>query len=218
VNDGLHRLVEVMHALRQGCPWDREQTHLTLAAYLVEETAETLEAIESGDDAHLAEELGDLLLQVVFHAEIAAERGAFDIDAIAHGIAEKLVRRHPYVFGDGEVPSDLMGSWEARKRAEKRRTSALDGIAEPLSSLARAHKVVSRARHHGVPVELPEVPVTEAEVGAEVLALVARAQAAGVDPDQAVRLAVRRLEAEVRGAESAENAATRVRTGAAGAG
>lgn len=194
---GLDRLVEVMHALRRGCPWDREQTHASLASYLVEETAEALEAIETGDETDLAEELGDLLLQVVFHAEIASERGAFDIDTVANGIADKLVRRHPYVFSDSEVPDDLMGSWEARKRAEKGRTSALDGIAEPLSSVARAHKVISRARHHQVALDLPETPVTEAEVGEQVVALVARAQASGVDPDQAVRTAVRALEAEV---------------------
>ncbi len=200
--EGLDRLVSVMHELRQHCPWDREQTHRTLASYLIEETAETIEAIESGDDTDLVEELGDLLLQVVFHAEIAAERGAFDIDQVAAGISEKLIRRHPYVFSDGDVPDDLMGSWEARKRAEKRRTSALDGIAEPLSSLARAQKVISRARHHQVPLDLPVLPVTEAEVGESLLALVARAQASGVDPDQALRAAVRELEAQVRASEA----------------
>ncbi len=198
---GLDRLVEVMHALRHGCPWDAEQTHLSLASYLVEETAETLEAIEVGDDAHLAEELGDLLLQVVFHAEIASQRGAFTIDDVAHGIADKLVRRHPYVFGDGDVPDDLMGSWEARKRTEKQRTSALDGIADPLSSLARAHKIVSRARHHHVELGLPDQPITETEAGSAILALVARAQASGIDPDQAVRAAVRTLEQTVRDRE-----------------
>ena len=198
---GLDRLVEVMHALRQGCPWDAQQTHTSLASYLVEETAEVLEAIEAGDDAHLVEEVGDLLLQVVFHAEIAAERGAFGIEEVANGIADKLVRRHPYVFGDGSVPDDLMGSWEARKKAEKGRTSALDGIAEPLSSLARAHKVISRARHHQVAVDLPDAPITGPEVGAQLLALVARAQASGIDPDQALRAAVRALESTVRASE-----------------
>ena len=197
----LGRLIAVMHALRHGCPWDGEQTHRSLASYLVEETAETLEAIEVGNDTDLVEELGDLLLQVVFHAEIAAERGAFSIDDVARGIADKLVRRHPYVFADGDVPDDLMGSWEARKRAEKQRTSALDGVAEPLSALARAHKVVSRARHHHVPLDLPESPITDAEVGEALLAIVARAQASGVDPDQGLRDAVRTLERQIRANE-----------------
>lgn len=199
---GLERLAEVMHAIRQGCPWDARQTHASLVTYLAEETAETVEAIETASgDEHLAEELGDLLLQVFFHAEIAAEQGRFTLDDVAHGIAAKLVARHPYVFTDAEIPSDLMGSWEARKRAEKGRTSALDGI-PPLDTLARATKVVARTRHHEVPVELPDAPVTPDEVGDGVLALVARAQSSGVDADQAVRAAVRRLEEVVRAAES----------------
>lgn len=199
----LERLLDVMAALRRGCPWDAEQTHRSLVTYLVEETAETVEAIEAGDEAHLVEELGDLLLQVVFHAEIAAQAGRFDIEDVARGIADKLVARHPSVFGDGAVPDDLTATWEARKRAEKRRTSALDGI-PPLDALARAGKVVARARSHGVPLGLPEEPVSAADVGESVVALVARAQASGVDADQAVRDAVRALEASVRRAEAAE--------------
>lgn len=196
----LERLVEVMTALRSGCPWDAQQTHRSLVTYLVEESAEVVEAIESGTDEDLREELGDLLLQVVFHAEIAAREGRFDIEDVARGISDKLVARHPYVFGAGEVPDDLMGSWEARKRAEKKRTSALDGI-PPMNTLARATKVVSRSRSHHVPVELADEPITASEVGEQVLALVARAQASGVDADQAVRDAVRSLEEQVRAAE-----------------
>lgn len=189
-----------MAALRVGCPWDAEQTHRSLVTYLVEEAAEVVEAIETGSDADLVEELGDLLLQVVFHAEIARTEGRFDIDDVARGIADKLVARHPYVFGDGAVPDDLMGSWEARKRAEKQRTSALDGI-PPLNGLARATKVVARTRSHGVPVQLPDEPITASEVGEQIVALVARAQASGVDADQAVRDAVRELEQRVKDAE-----------------
>lgn len=197
----VERLIDVMTALRSGCPWDAEQTHRSLVTYLVEETAEVVEAIESGDDDHLSEELGDLLLQVVFHAEIASGEGRFTIDDVARGIADKLVARHPYVFGEGAVPDDLTGSWEARKRAEKGRTSALDGI-PPLDALARAGMVVSRTRSHGVPVGLPDEPVTAPEVGEQLLALVARAQASGVDAGQALRDAVRALEAEVRSSEA----------------
>ena len=100
----VERLIDVMTALRVGCPWDAEQTHRSLVTYLVEEAAEVVEAIETGSDDHLVEELGDLLLQVVFHAEIARQDGRFSIEDVARGIADKLVARHPYVFGDGDVP------------------------------------------------------------------------------------------------------------------
>lgn len=200
------RLVEVMEVLRRRCPWDAEQTHRTLVQYLLEEASETVEAIESGDEAHLREELGDLLLQVVFHAEIAT---AFDLEDVARGIADKLVSRHPHVFapagGSGEpdaVPADLHRTWEQRKAVEKGRTSALQGIPEQMSALARGHKVVARSRSRQVPVELPDAPVTADEVGTAVLDLVARAHASGVDPEQAVRDAVRALERRVLAAES----------------
>lgn len=201
--DQLHRLVKVMERLRRECPWGAEQTHRSLATYLVEETGEVLDAIETGDDTDLVEELGDLLLQVVFHAEIAAQQGRFALNDVARGIADKLVHRHPYVFTDAAVPDDLMGSWEARKRAEKGRNSSLDGIAQNLSSLARATKVVSRARNHGVAVDLASEPITADAVGAQILELVQRAQASGVDADQATRDALRALEGCVLDAEAA---------------
>ena len=188
-----------MALLRQHCPWDAEQTHRSLVQYLVEEALETVEAIESGDEADLREELGDLLLQVVFHAEIAP---GFDVEDVARGIADKLVSRHPHVFAADAVPADLHHTWEQRKAVEKGRTSALQGIPEQLSAMARAHKIISRARSRQVPLELPTAPVTAEVVGAEVLTLVARAQASGVDPEQAVRDAVRRLEQQVRDAET----------------
>lgn len=127
-----------MHELRARCPWDAEQTHRSLVTYLVEETAEVVEAIEDPDhDDHLVEELGDLLLQVLFHSEIAAEEGRFDIDDVARGIADKLIARHPYVFGDGEVPDDLNASWEQNKQREKGRRSPIEGIPRPLDTPAR---------------------------------------------------------------------------------
>ncbi len=200
------RLVAVMEVLRRRCPWDAEQTHRTLVQYLLEEATETVEAIESGDEAHLREELGDLLLQVVFHAEIAP---AFDLEDVARGIANKLVRRHPHVFepagGSGateEVPTDLHYTWEQRKAVEKGRTSALEGIPHQMSAVARAHKVVARSRSRRVPLELSVEPVTAEEVGATVLDLVARAHASGVDPEQAVRDALRALETRVLAAEA----------------
>ena len=199
----VERLVAVMGRLRQACPWDAQQTHRTLVQYLIEETAETIEAIESDDPDHLREELGDLLLQVVFHAEIAAEGDpSFALDDVARGIADKLVARHPYVFATAEVPSDLLYTWEQRKAVEKGRTSVLQGIPEQLSALARAHKIISRARSSRVELDLPDEPVSSDEVGAELLGLVARAQAQGIDPDQALRDAVRQLEQRVREAEA----------------
>lgn len=220
----LQRLVQVMHELRTGCPWDAEQTHLSLAKYLIEESAEVLEAIENADDVSLREELGDLLLQIVFHAEIAAEEGRFTLDDVARGISDKLVARHPYVFIDAAVPDDVLGAWERAKKAEKGRRSALDGIPPTLNTLARATKVVSRARAHGVMPDVPSDPALgsqgdlsggfvldasadsrgdSAQIGREMLDLVVRAQASGVDPDQALRAAVRELERAVSEGESA---------------
>ena len=206
----VERLVAVMTRLRSDCPWDAQQTHRSLVQYLVEETAETVEAIETGDDDLLREELGDLLLQVVFHAEIAAEReDGFGLEDVARGIADKLIARHPYVFAAGDVPSDLNYSWEQRKAMEKGRRSVLDGIPEQLSALARANKIISRVRSRRVGVDLPGEPVTAEQVGTEILALAARAEAAGIDPDQAVRDAVRGLERQVVAAEAGTSDALR---------
>lgn len=197
-----------MHRLRAECPWDAEQTHRSLVHYLVEETCEVVDAIEAGDDTDLVEELGDLLLQVVFHSEIAAEDGRFSLEDVAGGIADKLVRRHPYVFTDGvptsehEVPADLDATWEQRKKAEKGRKSSLEGIPETLSAAARASKVISRARSAGVPLDLPTDPITADETGREMLALVSRARASGVDPEQATRDALRDLESQIQAAET----------------
>ena len=200
----LERLVEVMARLRSGCPWDAQQTHRSLVQYLIEETAETVEAIESDDRDLLREELGDLLLQVIFHAEIAGEQpGGFDVEDVARGIADKLVARHPYVFASGDVPSDLNFTWEQRKAAEKGRNSVLQGIPDQLSALARANKIISRCRSRRVDIDLPDGAISADQVGEEIMALAARAQANGIDPDQAVRDAVRRLERQVVEAESA---------------
>ena len=200
----LNRLVAVMHRLRTGCPWDAEQTHASLVRYLVEETLEVVEAIEAGDDTELTEELGDLLLQVVFHAEIAAETQRFDIEDVARRISDKLIARHPYVFTDAEVPTDLVGSWERAKAVEKSRASALDGIPERLSALTRAHKVLVRARSHGLDPEALDVSgadVAADVLGTEFLRLVARAEELGLDPEQEARVALRALEERVRAAE-----------------
>lgn len=198
----LLRFVDVMRTLRRECPWDARQTHRSLVQYLIEETGETVEAIETGDVDHLQEELGDLLLQVVFHATIAAETDAFTLEDVARGVADKLIDRHPHVFADADDPVDADATWEARKAVEKGRTSALEGIPEQLSALARAQKVISRTRSRAVPIDLDATPVTADRLGDEVLVLVQRAQASGIDAEQAVRDALRSLEADIRTAEA----------------
>ncbi|MGC4940664.1 MazG family protein [Kribbella sp. DT2] len=195
-------LVQVMDRLRRNCPWDQEQTHESLAKYLLEETYETLEAIDTGDYAHLREELGDLLLQVAFHARIAEEaEDGFSVDDVAGGIVEKLIRRHPHVFAGVAVDgvADVEANWETIKAAEKQRSSVLEGIPVALPALALADKVVSRASKVLPAVETPVID--ESAVGGALLDLVRQARAVGVDPEQALRNAVRQLADDVRAAE-----------------
>ena len=194
-------LVTVMDELRRNCPWDREQTHESLAKYLLEETYETLEAIESGDYTHLREELGDLLLQVYFHARIAAEDpdDPFTVDDVAGGIVDKLVHRHPHVFAGLDVAnaSEVEANWEALKHAEKGRASVLDGVPLALPALALADKVLGKAAKVGVePAGRPSDTL-----GDRLLGLVVEARAAGLDPEQELRAAVRVLTDAVRTAE-----------------
>jgi XTP/dITP diphosphohydrolase len=198
----LERLREVMARLRVECPWDARQTHASLLPHLIEEAGEVVDAVETGTSEDLEEELGDLLLQVYFHARIAEDEGRFDVEDVARGIADKLIRRHPHVFGDADVPEDLRATWERRKREEKGRNSSLDGIADALDVVARAQKVVSRSRSHGVAVDLPDAPIGADEVGRGIVDLVARAQANGIDAAAAARAAVRALEARIRDAEA----------------
>src|SRR6266566_3642517 len=154
-NSAITELIRIMARLRSptGCPWDREQDHRSLRWHAVEEVYELLDAIEARDDHEMAEELGDVLLQVVFHCQLAKERGAFDFDKVARHITEKLIRRHPHVFGDLKVKDvdQVWANWEKIKQAEKHgtrhaRPSALDGIPRHLPSLLRAEKLVKKAR------------------------------------------------------------------------
>ncbi|MDT0202294.1 MazG family protein [Nocardioides sp. AE5] len=190
--------IALMARMRAECAWKAAQTHTSLARFLLEETHETLEAIDSGDPEHLREELGDLLLQVYFHAEIARESGDFTIDDVVADLAAKMIRRNPHVFGDraagqGAAPSDpelINEIWQAAKAAEKRRTSVLDGIPPTLPALLLADKVLDRLERENGAAPIPD---ESDEIGDQLLAVVARARTAGVDPEQALRGAVRRL-------------------------
>ena len=203
-------LVAVMDRLRSpgGCPWDREQTHRSLATYLLEEAYETIEAIET-DPAHLREELGDLLLQVVFHARIAGEHETdpWSVDDVAAGIVDKLVRRHPHVFGDADAPTaeHVEARWDELKREEKQRTSSMDGVPLTLPALALAAKMLARAQRAGVDVPVPKVdaPQPDADqIGDLLIGVVAAAAGRGIDPEQALRDAARRFATAVREAEA----------------
>ncbi len=200
--------VDVMDRLRNECPWDQEQTHESLVRYLLEETYETIEAIESGDAEHLREELGDLLLQVMFHARIASEDPdmPFTIDDVAGQIVEKLIRRHPHVFADVEVDgtADVEANWHTIKAAEKSRGSSMEGIPPGLPALSLADKVVGRALKASAPISVPtpaESAYTTESLGDVLFALVAAAHGAGLDAEQALRQRVRQEVAEVRAAE-----------------
>ncbi|MEV4260429.1 MazG family protein [Kribbella sp. NPDC049584] len=200
-------LVRVMDRLRRNCPWDQEQTHESLAKYLLEETYETLEAIDTGDLSHLQEELGDLLLQVAFHSRIAEDNPdeAFTIDDVAGGIVEKLVRRHPHVFGtvDAADAAAVEANWETIKAAEKQRSSVLEGIPLALPALALADKVLGRSAKV-LPSDAATPSVTSADqIGPELLAIVREARRLGVDAEQALRQAVGELADQVRAAETA---------------
>ncbi len=208
----LLELVAVMDRLRSpgGCPWDAEQTHASLVQYLVEETYETIEAIDAQDRDAMVEELGDLLLQVVFHARIgqeAAGAAGFDIDDVAGGIADKLVARHPHVFGDesAQTADDVEAAWFERKRAEKGRTSVTDGVPMAMPALPLIEKLLHRAEKGGVPVPAPDPRLAsvldEMDVGEAILELVAAARVRGVDADASARAAASRLRDRLRAAE-----------------
>ena len=194
-------LIRVQARLRApgGCPWDAEQTHQTLARHLLEETHELLEAIDAEDSDAIRDELGDLLLQVTFHAQIAADDGRWDVDDVAQGLVEKLIHRHPHVFGDADAqtPEDVNAHWQRTKAVEKQRESVTDGIPLGQPGLALAAKLAGRVRTGGVAVGLPRGE----GIGYELLELAARAEAAGIDPETALRAAARVFRDAIRAAE-----------------
>lgn len=219
----LDELIETVAFLRApgGCPWDADQTHESLVQYLVEESWELIDAIESGDRHEMIEELGDVLYQVLFHADLAAHTPGedFDIQDVAAHMTAKMVSRHPHVFGGDRTAAtaaDVVSFWDELKADEKpHRTSVLDGIPRGMPALALAQKVLGKAEKVGVGVRPasvtdaaePAAPATEDELGRTLLGLVASARSQGLDAERALRHAVRALEADVRAAEEIAEAA-----------
>ncbi|MGV2918469.1 nucleoside triphosphate pyrophosphohydrolase [Streptomyces alfalfae] len=194
-------LVQVMDRIREECPWSSRQTHKGLVKYALEEAYELVEAIEEGDREELREELGDVLLQVVFHARIAEEdpESPFSVDDVAGAIVEKLIHRHPHVFGDdsARTPEEVKEHWRRTKAEEKRRTSVTEGVPLGQPSLSLVAKLAARARTAGLRVEVPR----QEGIGHELLALALRAEAEGADPESALRAAARAYRDAVRAAE-----------------
>ena len=214
----LESLIQTAHRLRApgGCPWDAEQTHRSLVQYLLEETYELIDAIESGDRDEVLEELGDVLYQVIFHSDLASNGTLgepFDLEDVAEYMEQKMISRHPHVFGTAEeqeeykaaTGDDVMQRWDSHKKKEKPgRTSVLDGVPQAMPALALANKVMGKAEKIGLlePSETPAIPMSdEQELGKLLLAVVSSARSLGLDPERALREATKELQVEIRAAE-----------------
>lgn len=205
----LLRLLEVMDRLRSpgGCPWDAEQTHQSLLKYLLEESYEYVDAIDENDRQAMREELGDILLQVYFHSRIAQEHPTdpFSIEDVAEGIADKLIRRHPHVFGDVEVSGadEVLANWEQLKAAEKNRKSATDGVALAQPALSLITKLIYRAEKNGIKLDLPTSSMNnDVEIGDALVAAVVAAIKQGIEPEDLLRARAREIAAEIKRIES----------------
>jgi len=209
--DPLRAAADTMHAVRERCVWTQGIDHRALVPYLVEESAELIDALETGTRAELREELGDLLWQILFHSEIASRdpQDPFDIDDVARGLTDKMVRRHPHVFAGevAETPEQVLVLWNAAKAAEKHhRTSVLDGVSERMPTLAYAQKLVGKAAQVSEGADSTRTgdaraPQTEGELGDALLELVAFARANGWDAERALRERLRGLTDRIRDAE-----------------
>jgi MazG family protein len=206
----INDLLQVMAALRspEGCPWDREQDHMSLRFHAVEEVYELIDAIEAHDDAEMTEELGDLLLQVVFHCQLASERGAFDFEKVGREMTEKLLRRHPHVFGESNAKTvdAVWAQWEQIKRAEKKgthreRTSALDGIPRHLPALMRAEKLIKKARKAELLQRATSRRLSKKKLGEELYHLTEYAQNKGWSAEELLRRELKKRERTWRKAE-----------------
>ena len=193
-----------------GCPWDAEQTHESLLKYLLEESYEFIDAVEKGNRVEMREELGDVLLQVFFHARMAEESNEepFSIEDVAEGVADKLIRRHPHVFGDAKVSGseEVLENWEAIKTEEKGRTSAIDGVPLGQPALPLAAKLLYRAEKYGykIPTQTPiEIGgnLSEIEAGRILLGIIDDMQKTGIDPEAALRAATKEYLAKIQAHE-----------------
>jgi uncharacterized protein YabN with tetrapyrrole methylase and pyrophosphatase domain len=223
----INHLLRVMARLRSpgGCPWDREQDHMSLRLHAIEEVYELMDAIEAGDDHELVEELGDLLLQVVFHCQLARERGAFDFEQVCRQLVAKLIRRHPHVFGkaNARTVDAVWAQWERIKHAEKRgtkhaRPSALDGIPKHLPALLRAEKLMKKARRAGL---LPAAGRSHSRhsrksLAQELLSLAAYAQVKGWSAEELLRREIRKMERALRQREQGRKQFQPARNGEGG--
>jgi nucleoside triphosphate diphosphatase len=203
----INDLLKVMAKLRspRGCPWDREQTHLSLRRHAIEEVYELIDAIEAGDDHEMAEELGDLLLQVVFHSQMAKERGAFDFEKVCRLLVEKLIRRHPHVFGKAKVKNvdEVWANWEKIKRAEKtgtknERKSAFDGIPKHLPALLRAEKLAKKARKADLAGKKNAGSISKAALGKKLFELTALAQSKNWSAEELLSAEIKKREHDFR--------------------
>jgi uncharacterized protein YabN with tetrapyrrole methylase and pyrophosphatase domain len=204
----INDLLAVMARLRSptGCPWDREQSHTTLRRHAIEEVYELIDAIEADDDVEMAEELGDLLLQVVFHCQLAHERGAFDFEQVTRHLVDKLIRRHPHVFGTTQVKDvdEVWANWEKIKRAEKHGTeharhSALDGVPKHLPALMRAEKILKKARKAKLLAdEKPARKLSRAALAKALFELSAQAQANGWSAEELLTGEIKKRERQLR--------------------
>jgi MazG family protein len=203
----IDEVLEVMAKLRspKGCPWDQEQDHMSLRFHAVEEVYELMDAIEAGDDHEMLEELGDLLLQVVFHCQLARERKAFDFDGVCKRLVEKLVRRHPHVFGESNAKTvdAVWAQWEQIKKEEKHgtkhhRASALDGIPKHLPSLLRAEKLVKKARKAKLLNGKLRMRIQKKRIAEALFDLAAIAHMQGWSAEELLRGEVRRCEKALR--------------------
>jgi MazG family protein len=226
VGEAFEELVRIMHRLRRpgGCPWDGEQTHASIKPYTIEEAYEVVEAIDAGDDDELRAELGDLLLQIVFHAEMASERGAFAITDVIAAISEKMVRRHPHVFGDLTVSGaeEVLRNWSRIKAGERRESddrSALAGVPRAMPALLRAQRLGEKAGHAGFDWQGPDGVIdklreavavgagdraaAEAELGDLLYAATSLARHLKVNAEDALKGAADRFTARFRHMEGA---------------
>lgn len=204
---GFEDLLDIMCTLRApgGCPWDGEQTHQSIRRNFIEEVYEACEAIDLSDDGLLCEELGDVLLQVVFHAKIAQDRGAFDINDVCDTVSKKLIYRHPHIFGQMklETSEQVLEMWEEVKKKEKQQktvSESIDQIAKTLPALIYAEKVQKKAAKAGYEVKADS---NSDDIGERLFEIVAEARAKGIDPEKSLMDATNRFIADFNQAEKA---------------